>query len=393
MRVPLDPGDRKLLIVSGALLALLTAAATVLSPPAERSPLGLPSSYSTAPQGAKAAYLLLGEMGYRVERWAAPPQDLPSQPQNLTFVLAGPLTPPSSEEQAGLRAFIHAGGRVLATGDTAARLLPQSEAHALKQRAPEPKRYTARLPGPLSRHAPVILMDGHTRWTATRPNHLAYYGDEDGATVVHYRLGKGEVIWWADSLPLENNGLKQASNLELFLNSFGPPAGSRIFWDEYFHGQRPGLWSYLSRTPVPWSGVQLAALGLALLFTFGRRHGPLRPAKTSGIRLSPLEFVETVGELYERKRAAAGALEIAYHRFRFLLLRRLGLPDAANPSEIGRGVRERLGWTAPGLEDALQKSEQAVKSEKLREAEALRLVQELHDYARRFRLTAQVRAD
>jgi hypothetical protein len=389
MHVPLDPGDRKLLIVSGALLAILTVVATVLSPPAETSSSRLPSSYSTAPGGAKAAYLLLGEMGYRVERWAAPPQQLPGQLQNVTLVLAEPFIPPTSEEQAGLQAFIYAGGRVLATGGFAASLLPQSEIHPLKRRFPEPKQFPARLPGPLSRHAPTILMDGNARWTTALPNHLAYYGDKDGATVIHYRLGKGEVIWWADSLPLENNGLKQASNLNFFLNSFGPPETSRILWDEYFHGQRPGFWSYISRTPVPWSAVQFAALALALLLTFGRRHGPLRPVRTAGIRLSPLEFVETVGELYMRKRAAAGALEIAYHRFRFLLLRRLGLPDTATPGEIGRGVRERLGWKTPGLEETLQKSEQALKSTSLRETEALRLVQELHDYAGRLRLAGR----
>jgi len=389
MRVPLEPGDRKLLIVSGTLFAVLTIAATVLSPPAETSSTGLPTSYSTASHGAKAAYLLLGEMGYRVERWAAPPQELPGQPQDVTLVLAEPVIPPSSEEQVGLRAFIYAGGRVLATGGSAAHLLPENNAHAIKHLFPEPKPFPARLPGPLSRHAPVILMDGNTRWTASRPNHLAYYGDEDGATVVHYHLGKGEVIWWAGSLPLENNGLNQASNLNLFMNSFGPPGSSRVLWDEYYHGQRPGFWSYISRTPVPWSGLQFAALALALLLTFGRRHGPLRPAKTTGIRLSPLEFVETVGELYGRKRAAAGALEIAYHRFRFLLLRRLGLPNAATPGEIGRGVRERLGWKTPGLEETLRKSEQAVKSSSLRETEALRLVQELHDYAGRLRLAGR----
>jgi hypothetical protein len=389
MRVPLEPGDRKLLIVSGALLAILTVVATVLSPPAETSPSGLPSSYSTAPGGAKAAYLLLGKMGYRVERWASPPQQLPGQPRDATLVLAEPVIPPSSEEQAGLQAFIYAGGRVLATGGFAARWLPEGEAHPLKRLFPEPKPFPARLPGPLSRHAPTILMDGNARWTASRPNHLAYYGDKDGATVVHYRLGKGEVIWWADSLPLENNGLKRASNLNLVLNSFGPPGASLVLWDEYFHGQRPGLWASISRTPVPWSGVQFAAIALVLVLTFGRRHGPLRPAKTAGIRLSPLEFVETVGELYGRKRAAAGALEIAYHRFRFLLLRRLGLPDTATPGEIGRGVRERLGWKTPGLEETLQKSELGLKSESLRETDAFRLVQELHDYAGRLRLAGR----
>lgn len=393
MRVPLESGDRKLLIVSGTLLAVIAVVATVLAPPSETPSFGLPSSYSTASQGAKAAYLLLGELGYRVERWTRPPQDLPAQPQNVTLVLAEPFIPASSEERFRIRAFIFAGGRVLATGGLATRWLPENDSHSLKQLFPEPKNYPALLPGPLSRQAPEIILESKARWGEANPRHLAYYGDDDGATVVRYRVGKGEAIWWAGAMPLENRGLNQASNLPLFLNSVGPREETRILWDEYFHGQRPGFWSYISRTPVPWSALQLAALALALFVTFGRRHGPLRSVTTAGVRLSPLEFIETVGELYARKHAAAGALEIAYHRFRFMLLRWLGLPESATPADMSRGVRERLGWTTPGLVETLQRSENAVKNASLREREALRLVQDLHDYAGRLRLASQHRPE
>jgi hypothetical protein len=105
MRVPLEPGDRNLLIISGTLLAIITVAATVLSPPSETPSSGFPSSYSAASDGAKAGYLLLAEMGYRVERWTTPPQGLPDQPQNVTLVLVEPLIPASAEERARLRAF------------------------------------------------------------------------------------------------------------------------------------------------------------------------------------------------------------------------------------------------------------------------------------------------
>ncbi|MBI1941287.1 MAG: DUF4350 domain-containing protein, partial [Acidobacteria bacterium] len=216
MRVPLEPGDRKLLIVSGTLLAVIAVAATVISPPTGQVSAGFPSSYSTASDGAKAAYLLLVESGYRVERWTAPPQNLPTELQGVTFILAEPRIPPSADEQAGLRAFVLAGGRVLATGSFAARLLPENDTRPLNRFFPEPKTSSARLPGPLSRRAPEIFMDGNTRWGATQPHHLAYYGDADGPTVVRYRVGDGEIIWWADAMPLENGGLSQASNLVLF---------------------------------------------------------------------------------------------------------------------------------------------------------------------------------
>ena len=41
-------------------------------------------------------------------------------------------------------------------------------------------------------------------------------------------------------------------------------------------------------------------------------------------RLSPIEFVETVGDLYALKDAATAALETAVHRFRLPIS--LGLP-------------------------------------------------------------------
>jgi hypothetical protein len=203
--------------------------------------------------------------------------------------------------------------------------------------------------------------------------------------VVAYNLGKGRIIWWADSEPLTNFGLTESSNLMLFLNSIGEPVDKRVLWDEYFHGQRQGLWAYLGRTPVPWSMVQLGLVLLAALVTFGRRNGPVRLLRRES-RLSPLEFVETLGDLYQRKGGAAEALGIAYQRFRFVLLRRLGLAPAATPHDIQRGVREQLGWSVPGFAETLQRCELGVKDRKLTGGRSLLLIQELHDYARRFGL-------
>src|SRR2546422_4760103 len=42
-----------------------------------------------------------------------------------------------------------------------------------------------------------------------------------------YSYGKGQVIWWAAATPLSNAGIRQRGNLNLFLNSVGPPGERR----------------------------------------------------------------------------------------------------------------------------------------------------------------------
>ena len=390
MRVSIDPGDRKLLIASGALLVGVALLAFILSPSSATQSLGYPSSYAPGAGGAKAAYALLEELGYRAERWTSPPSELPKHARATVLVLAEPVVPPTADERSLVRAFVRQGGRVLATGGSGAALLSAHRLASTREPVFEPQKFKAELPAPLTRQAPEIVMQTDTRWEPPLADQQRYYGDREGPTVVGFGMGKGEVIWWADSMPLTNYGLKQSSNLMFFLNSVDAggekPENTRILWDEYFHGDRRTFWSYARSTPAPWALAQLGVMAAAALLTFARRSGTVRPL-TPTSRLSPLEFIDTLGALYQRKGAAREALKTGYDRFRFVLLRRLGLPSSASPDDISRGVRERLGWTVPGFWETLQRCELGVKSSRFEDAQALHLIQELHDYARRFRLT------
>lgn len=395
MPVAIDPGDRKLLIVAATLLLGLGLAGYLLSPASLGSSAGFPSSYGTNATGAKAAYLLLGEMGYRVERWTASPDELPANPRGVVLVLADPIIEPSSDEATRITAFIRRGGTVLATGFTGGNALPGHEFVPTHKPVYAFQKFRPEGATPLTRDAPEILMESNFRWGKLLPGQAKVYGDADGAVVLSYRLGRGTAIWWADSSPLENFGLKQASNLMLFLNSVDASGGTagptRVLWDEYYHGQRADFWSYVGRTPAPWGIVQLGVVAVAALLTFGRRSGPVRPLVTES-RLSPLEFIDTLGGLYERKGASREALEIAYHRFRGALLPRLGLGPSASVDDIVQRVGERLGWTEPGFQETLERAEDGVKSASLKNDEALALVRELYDYSRRFRLQNQTTA-
>jgi hypothetical protein len=123
MRVPVDAGDRTLLIVAGALLVLVSLVGLLLGPPPEGQAPGFPSSYSSSSGGAKAAYLLLEKLGYKVERWSSPPHELPSEAQDVVLVLADPFLPATGDEKSELQSFLRRGGRILATGEAAESLL------------------------------------------------------------------------------------------------------------------------------------------------------------------------------------------------------------------------------------------------------------------------------
>src|SRR5262249_268530 len=328
----LDSGDRKLLIVAGILLVGLIVATTVLTPTeAIRGSSPYPSTYSGKWDGAKAAFLLLKDLRYRVGRWDQSPTELKNQGA-VVLVLASPVQPPTSEEKSAIADFLRAGGRIVATGWHAAHLLPQSSMFAEGDPLGERVKFPALIPSPLVRGAPEISMIPPEGWHPNSGSALAVYGTDDTAAVITYDFGKGKVIWWASSSPLTNGGLRDAGNLALFLNSIGPSGQARVLWDEYFHGSHGSLLDYLSRTPLYWGALQFGLVFLAMLATFSRRQGPMRtPTKPS--RLSSLEFVETLGDLYSSAHAGSAAVRIADQRLRFQLSKHLGLPANAPNDE------------------------------------------------------------
>ena len=200
-----------------------------------------------------------------------------------------------------------------------------------------------------------------------------------------WRLDRGRILWWAAPTPLTNSGISRPGNLAFFLNCIQaarPGAGPgriTILWDEYFHGYRGSLWDYFQETPVPWAIFQLAVIGLFIFLTFGRRSGPIVSQITVS-RLSPLEFVDTLGDLYRRAKAGPAAVRVAYQRFRTNLTRRMTLAPSVSNMQLDAAVRERLSWKQPGLFDTLQRAEKGSHTSDLTGADALKIVQALEHY-------------
>jgi hypothetical protein len=382
MPLKLSRGDRKIVLITGGVFLLIVSASFIFargSAPENE----IPSTYSTGSGGAKAAYLLLKASGYNVQRWEDSLSDLPDS-VGKTLVLAAPEAAPTAEDRKKLGQFIENGGRVIATGVFAGYFLPGDGATPDPFGGPVWKELSAQSPSPITRAAPEIMMLPEAHWS---PSSFAVplYGDGEKQRVVKYKIGKGEVIWWASATPLTNAGLKEPGNLEFFLACVGEPAETEVLWDEYFHGYRRSLTKSAARSPLKWMFWQLAVFTLAILATYSRRSGPVCiPAKEA--RLSPLEFVRTLGSLYQQADAAPVAVDISYHRFRYWLTRRLGMAGNASVEEMERAIRERWDFRDPLFGETLHACESVAYQTDLKPGAALRLVQALDDYASKLKL-------
>jgi Domain of unknown function (DUF4350) len=378
----LDSRDARYLFGALALMVVLLAITYAVGPAPSPQSFGYPSTYASDWTGAKAAYRLLEEQGYRVERWERPPEDLPQSRPGDVLVIVQPFGGVASGELAAIRRFVSDGGRVLAVAAGARELVPDMNAAEPVEYDPEEKTFSALLPSPITQNAPEITMTSPDTFTSSPHPWLALYGKRNQIGVISYHIGQGEVIWWAAASPLTNGMIREKNNLELFLNCIGPRETARIHWDEYFHGERESIFSYFAKGPLPWVGLQIGIALIALLFSFSRRSGAMRLPATES-RLSPLEFVDTLGDLYQSAHASPAAVAVAYRRFRLALLRKLGAPAKAKLPELCRAAASRFGWPEEPLVDTLSRSERAVRNINLEEAEALYLVRQLHELSAR----------
>jgi len=379
MPLKIDPRDRRLLLGALAIFVLLIAVAAIFGGGSGET-ADIPSTYSTASGGAKAAYLLLSQSGYKVVRFEKPLNDLPESHAS-TLILADPEEPITRQEREKLKTFIQTGGRVIATGMFAGTFLPENS--SVPDFLGTWKKVSAVAPSAITRAAPEIVITPQARWESYS---AAYplYADGDQIVVVKYPYGKGEVLWWAAATPMTNAGLSESGNLEFLLACLGD-RNTPVLWDEYIHGYRETLASSVAHSQVKWLVLQLALLGVAVLATFSRRSGPTC-APATDVRLSPLEFVQTLGGLYERAGTASVAVDVSYQRFRYWLTRRLGVAYNTSIDDLESTVRDRWASKDDHFGAILRQCESAKFDPYLHEKEALHLVQELDEYATRWKL-------
>jgi hypothetical protein len=372
----IGPDQRLLLIVSAVTLVLIAGVSVLAPRSAENDPQ--PTTYNAGPDGAKAACLMFQRLSIATSRWERPIADLSSMnPSRTTLVLAEPLYAPTDEKELGaeVKGFLERGGRVLATGPLGARLLPGGDVMApgmlhsgLCHTAPEG-------PGPLARAGSVEIIE-RTQWASLGPQYRVEQRCGMDAVVVQYAVGNGEAVWWSSPTPLTNAGLKQDADLRLLLASIG--AGRAVVFDESLHQQTASLWDAAQELPLKWLAWQAVALFVLLVLSFSRRRGPVR-SPVALPRSSPLEFAESMGDLYEKGGATSAATEAARRRLLRVITREAGVAQAiialGSPA-IADALHERTGGDWTRLADHLRTAEEARQTE-VSPRSALALVQAL----------------
>lgn len=378
---PQRTSDLTILIAAGIATIFLSALSFVLAP-VESTPAIDGSSFSAHPGGARATYLALKQAGYRVERTFEPLAELRRLPSDSILVLANPIVAPSQQDLRSLAQFVEGGGLLLAAVRGAVPFLPGQPFRAGGSPPAGESRAAASMVSPLSRGAPEIQMTAPLFSLAPDAAYVPVYGDSARPYVITAAFASGRVIWWAGEGPMTNAGIAQPGHAELLLNAVGPPSRRLLLWDEHYHGHTRSLWSYLAHTPLPYAGAQLGFVFVAALLAFSRRRGPVR-AHASEPRTSPLEFVESVGALYERAGIAPGAIAVVRSRLRHALIAACGLPASASDEHLSRAAAARLSMTPGELGQLLETSRTASQAADLRAEDARAIVAALQSAAAR----------
>lgn len=209
---------------------------------------------------------------------------------------------------------------------------------------------------------------------------VVHFKQEQGALLVDYPYGEGRIVFLSDPFIVANNGIGRADNLLLAMNVV-VGKGGLVAFDEFHQGRATAhnaLFQYFSGTPVMAICAQLALIGLAIVWSRGRRFA--RPLPLPHVdRRSKLEFVASMAELQQRARAHDLALENIYGRVRRVLVRHAGLSNASPRAEIARRVAGRSGINPYELETLMRNCEDTINGAPTNARHSLQMVQRLRE--------------
>jgi hypothetical protein len=335
--------------------------------PSDRERHDMFSSLSPAPDGTKALYTLLGDLGYGTRRSLVPLDGIDRDGTDVV-VMVQPLLPLSPAEHDALVGWIEEGGTVLLAG----RMMDQGPLGQLSF-APDdlfamhhPDQtgaggWTRETPGPeqellagVERFEFASLVGGSTttvpvgreRASWRMGAHEVLVTRQGSGFVEVTTAGEGRVIKIAEEELVTNQSIRLGHNLAFVLNALEAHGGrGRVAFDEAHRslvaGAEPGVWDVLG----PASGVaflQLVLAVLAGLVAVGARPAPPLPDERPRRRRA-LEQIEALASMMERAGAARLAAGLLGRRARHLWQAgRLASGPAGRTPELARRQEARF---------------------------------------------------
>jgi len=375
----LDAKDRKLLLWCVGIAIALAVATGFLLPNGNDNDNLLPSSYLASQHGARAAYETLLRSNYPIERWEQPLSDLAATAGPETVVILAQPFSREPEDIKAVRKIVERGGRVLSTGYWGGFILPGEASEQPREFNFAACRLEPEGLDALAGSGEAWMVPQAT-WNMGNPAARVEYSCAGNPAVVEYDWGKGHIVWWASSTPLENGSLSRAHNLDLLLNSLGPRAGHRFYWDESLHGDIRSTWSYAAGPALTMLWIGLVVVALLIVLSFSRRSGPVRDLPPPA-RATPIEFLDALGSLYRNAGAASTAVSVAWERFRRHSLRLCGQrASKMSAAELAAVIRRRFPRADESLEADLVACEDAAWAETANPRQALKLIQLLYGH-------------
>lgn len=368
---------RDLLIIAGLFGALIVF--TIVGP--GRAPPqapNIPSTYSSAPDGALALYEWVRAMGYDARRLEYRPFEVSED--DAVLVMLSPSESVSSAHARDILEWVERGGTLI-FADEAPSMFSQSDAllDALQMRITvlTATQMIERAPAlqPVFDQPPVREISVRTRRTLApqRNDYAPLFGAPGQILIAGIRIGNGYVYISATTHPFTNSGLRDRQNAALALNMLRrAPPGSRVLFDEYHHGltASPSLTDGLLATPWGWAGVYVATATALFLLLGGRRFGRAVPLREETARRSSAEYLDSMADLYQRGGKRRYMLQHFYAEFK----RRLAKPYGINPQLEDREFVYQLARARPIDEAALLALLAQMRSTPASDAELLRVV-------------------
>jgi hypothetical protein len=438
------------LIVVVVVLVLLNAASYVkIEPTADSESSPDRSTFNAGATGTRALFDFLHESGYQVTRWREATASLltATGPKPATVVIIGETrVAVTKAEQKELMHWVSSGGRLVLIDRTPDRkLLPDSGKWAIsthvtnfpwfdlnpndyEQMTREVKPVIPSQPTALARDVEQVMpsrfagsitfaardsqtpaatpsphsddddddgssTEGEAQPAATTsPAPVSTLADSRGSLLIDYAYGRGRIIVLSDPFIVANNGINRADNLQLAINVVAG-GGGIIAFDEFHQGHASthnALFQYFEGTPVLAICGQLALIGLAIVWSRGKRFA--RPLPLPRVdRRSSLEFVASMAELQQRAKAHDLALENIYGRVRRVLVRHAGLNQSSPRAQVAARVASRSKIDQKELESLMRSCEDTINGAPTTSRETLRLVRRLREIESRLGLQGRVR--